>query len=220
MSTDPTYISAMEHFESMPHEQIYTRAQQIDSKRHSRRVDDLAGDRRYSHQLDAADQIRRRPGDQRNRLDRNRRRCRRREHPQLRRLHRRTRCGDGRSRRPPRWCRRGRRSREAGRCRAGRVGSDRGDRPSARVRAGDRRADGGRGAAPGSGAGDEHDLQAGVFACRNGCSSVAHRARGAGSAVGSRGLALAGQRVDAEPWHESLGATSQFAGIAAGPGIH
>ena len=31
MSTDPTYISAMEHFESMPHEQIYTRTQQIDA---------------------------------------------------------------------------------------------------------------------------------------------------------------------------------------------
>lgn len=29
--TDPTYISAMEHFESMPHEQIYARTQQIDA---------------------------------------------------------------------------------------------------------------------------------------------------------------------------------------------
>ncbi|MFE7718931.1 hypothetical protein ACFU44_07790 [Nocardia rhizosphaerihabitans] len=29
--TDPTYIGAMEHFESMPHEQIYARTQQIDA---------------------------------------------------------------------------------------------------------------------------------------------------------------------------------------------
>lgn len=29
--TDPTYISSMEHFESMPHEEIYAKAQQIDA---------------------------------------------------------------------------------------------------------------------------------------------------------------------------------------------